>query len=56
MVLPLGDLEKTRIVPVATYALITLNIVMFLVQLDRGEQFTVALTPRRPTRSRTEWT
>ncbi len=42
MVLPLGDREKTRIVPVATYALITLNIVMFLVQLDRGEQFTVA--------------
>lgn len=42
MVLPLGDLEKTRIVPVATYALIALNVVMFLVQLDRGESFTAA--------------
>ena len=42
MVLPLGDLEKTRIVPVATYALILLNLLMFLVQLKRGDQFTIA--------------
>jgi membrane associated rhomboid family serine protease len=42
MVLPLGDLEKTRIVPWATYALIALNVVMYLVQLDRGDTFTVA--------------
>ena len=42
MVLPLGDLEKTRIVPVATYALIALNVAMYLVQVDRGEQFTTA--------------
>jgi membrane associated rhomboid family serine protease len=42
MVLPLGDLEKTRIMPIATYSLIALNAVMFLVQADRGEAFTVA--------------
>ena len=43
MVLPLGDLEKTRIVPLATYALIALNVVMYLLQLDKGEDFTTAL-------------
>ncbi len=43
MVLPLGDLEKTRIVPLATYALIALNVVMYLLQLDRGVGFTTAL-------------
>ena len=43
MVLPLGDLEKTRIVPLATYALIALNVVMYLLQLDRGDDFTTAL-------------
>ena len=42
MVLPLGDLEKTRIVPLATYALIALNVVMFVVQSDRGNEFTTA--------------
>ena len=42
MVLPLGDLEKTRIVPIATYALIALNVVMFIVQSERGEEFTAA--------------
>jgi membrane associated rhomboid family serine protease len=42
MVLPLGDLEKTRIVPVVTYVLIALNVVMYIVQRDRGEDFTVA--------------
>ncbi|HMB06818.1 MAG TPA: hypothetical protein VKP69_24155, partial [Isosphaeraceae bacterium] len=42
MVLPLGDLEKTRIVPLATYSLIALNVVIFLIQLDRGPTFTTA--------------
>jgi membrane associated rhomboid family serine protease len=42
MVLPLGDLEKTRIVPFVTYGLIALNVVMYLVQLDRGREFEVA--------------
>lgn len=43
MVLPLGDLHPTRITPVVTYALIALNVLMFLVQIDRGDQFTMAL-------------
>jgi membrane associated rhomboid family serine protease len=43
MVLPLGDLHPTRITPVVTYALIAINVVMYLVQLDRGDQFTFAL-------------
>jgi membrane associated rhomboid family serine protease len=44
MVLPLGDLEKTRIVPIATYSLIALNVVVFLIQLDKGitSSFTTA--------------
>jgi membrane associated rhomboid family serine protease len=42
MVLPLGDLARTRIVPLATYVLIALNVVMYLVQLDRGPTFTTA--------------
>jgi membrane associated rhomboid family serine protease len=42
MVLPLGDLEKTRIVPIATYSLIALNVVVFLIQLDKGTTFTTA--------------
>jgi membrane associated rhomboid family serine protease len=42
MVLPLGDLEKTHIVPVATYTLIALNVVMYMVQSERGEEFTTA--------------
>jgi membrane associated rhomboid family serine protease len=42
MVLPLGDLEKTRIVPIATYTLIALNIVMYLVQREQGDNFTAA--------------
>jgi membrane associated rhomboid family serine protease len=47
MVLPLGDLEKTRIVPVATYVLIALNVLVFLFQLDHGQTFTTtyAATP-----------
>jgi membrane associated rhomboid family serine protease len=42
MVLPLGDLEKTRIVPVVTYALIALNVVMYVVQESLGPEFVVA--------------
>ena len=42
MVLPLGDVEKTRIVPVATWVLIALNVAMYAVELDRGETFRVA--------------
>src|ERR1019366_3776387 len=43
MVLPLGDLEKTRIVPWATYVLIALNVVVFVAQkLDPTGDLTVA--------------
>src|SRR6185437_1518844 len=42
MVLPLGDYQRTRIVPFVTYAIITINIVVFLIQEDRGERFTLA--------------
>jgi membrane associated rhomboid family serine protease len=42
MVFPLGDVQQTRIVPIATYALIALNVLTYLVQLDQGEAFTVA--------------
>ena len=47
MVLPLGDIEKTRIVPVATYVLIALNMAMYLVESDLGETFkaSYAATP-----------
>jgi membrane associated rhomboid family serine protease len=47
MVLPLGDLARTRIVPLATYVLIALNVVIYLVQLDHGPTFTTsyAATP-----------
>lgn len=43
MVLPLGDLQPTRITPVVTYALIALNVLMYVAQMDRGEAFTMAL-------------
>ncbi|WP_165248780.1 rhomboid family intramembrane serine protease [Paludisphaera soli] len=43
MVLPLGDLHRTRITPVVTYAIIALNVVMYLVQFNRGDEFTMAL-------------
>lgn len=48
MVLPLGDLERTRIIPFVTYLLIAANVTIFLVQEDRGEEFTraFAMTPR----------
>src|SRR3954466_11786150 len=42
MVLPLGDSHRTGIVPVVTYSLIALNVVMFLAQLREGKQFTTA--------------
>jgi len=42
MVLPLGDLQRTRIVPYVTYALIAINAVVFLVQQQQGEEFTLA--------------
>src|SRR4051794_37436393 len=47
MVLPLGDLEKTRIVPYVTYGLITLNILVYLFQLDssRSLEVSYAATP-----------
>ena len=42
MVLPLGDLQKTRIVPIATYLLIAANVVMYVVQREEADSFTVA--------------
>lgn len=42
MVLPIGDTERTRIVPVVTYALIAINVIVYLYQLGAGEQFTTA--------------
>ena len=42
MVLPLGDLHHTRITPVVTYTLIAINVLVYLVQVQRGEQFTMA--------------
>jgi membrane associated rhomboid family serine protease len=47
MVLPLGDLQRTRIIPIVTYVLIALNVTIFLVQQERGEEFTraFAMTP-----------
>ncbi len=42
MVLPLGDLHHTRITPVVTYTLIAINVLVYLVQLQQGEQFTMA--------------
>jgi membrane associated rhomboid family serine protease len=43
MVFPLGDLQRTRIVPVVTYALISINAAVFLVELQKGDDFTLAL-------------
>jgi membrane associated rhomboid family serine protease len=42
MVLPLGDVERTTITPIGTYVLIALNVIAYLIQLDRGNEFTVA--------------
>ena len=43
MVFPLGDLQRTRIVPVVTYAMIAINVAVFLVELRQGNDFTLAL-------------
>jgi membrane associated rhomboid family serine protease len=43
MVFPLGDLQRTRIIPVVTYALISINVAVFLVELQKGDDFTLAL-------------
>jgi membrane associated rhomboid family serine protease len=46
MVIPLGDLERTRITPVVTYALIAINVVVFLLQESRGDHLIAyACTP-----------
>lgn len=47
MVLPLGDLRRTEILPILTYGLIAVNVVVFLVQQERGEAFerALAMTP-----------
>ena len=42
MVFPLGDLQRTRIVPFVTYALIAINVAVFLVQQQQGDEFTLA--------------
>jgi membrane associated rhomboid family serine protease len=42
MVLPLGDLHKTRIVPIVTYVLIAANVVIYVVQREEPDSFTVA--------------
>jgi membrane associated rhomboid family serine protease len=54
MVLPLGDVEKTQIVPIATYVLIALNVVIYLYQQGQDESFTVAYaaTPYEIARNR----
>jgi membrane associated rhomboid family serine protease len=54
MVLPLGDLEKTQIVPIATYVLIALNVTGYLYQRGQPEEFTVAFaaTPFEITHNR----
>ncbi len=47
MVLPIGDLQRTRIIPIVTYVLIAVNVTIFLLQQERGEEFTAAfaMTP-----------
>jgi membrane associated rhomboid family serine protease len=42
MVLPLGDLHRTLIVPYVTYGLIAVNVAVFLVQQQKGDEFTLA--------------
>jgi membrane associated rhomboid family serine protease len=53
MVFPLGDLQRTKIVPYATYVLIALNVMAYVLQLDRGEEFTTsfAATPMEITQN-----
>jgi membrane associated rhomboid family serine protease len=42
MVLPLGDLHRTRITPVVTYTLIAINVVVYFLQVQQGDRFTMA--------------
>jgi membrane associated rhomboid family serine protease len=42
MVMPLGDEHPTKIVPVVNFAIIALNVVVFLAQQSRPEAFTIA--------------
>jgi membrane associated rhomboid family serine protease len=42
MVLPLGDLQRTQITPYVTYALIAINVLVFLVEQQSGDEFTLA--------------
>jgi membrane associated rhomboid family serine protease len=42
MVMPLGDEQPTKIVPVVNYAIIALNVLVFLLQQSRPESFTIA--------------
>jgi membrane associated rhomboid family serine protease len=42
MVLPLGDLQRTQIIPFVTYTLIGINVLVFLVEQRQGEEFTLA--------------
>ncbi len=42
MVLPLGDLQRTRITPFVTYSLIAINVFIFLVEQKLGDEFTLA--------------
>jgi membrane associated rhomboid family serine protease len=42
MVFPLGDSEKTRIVPIGTLTLIAINVLVYFVQLRLGATFTAA--------------
>ena len=53
MVMPIGDLHPTRITPWVNYALIAVNILAFVLQASRPEQFTVsyAATPYEITRN-----
>ncbi len=52
MVFPIGDVERTRIVPWATYTIIALNIAAYVVQLTQDDRFTAAYsaTPYEITR------
>jgi membrane associated rhomboid family serine protease len=42
MVMPIGDVQRTRIVPFVNYLLIAANIAVFLLQQSRPDAFTVA--------------
>jgi membrane associated rhomboid family serine protease len=42
MVLPLGDLHRTQIVPYITYGLIAINVAVFVLQQQKGDEFTLA--------------